>query len=442
MSGWYLKSVSSEKTWTNAKTEWGDLGTSYGQYIYDLSGSIQPGSSDLTWRKIDTATDPSLNPLSAYWFKVVEAASSGSSNLPQFNWLPFDGSETVTDLNFQSAKYYPIVKLHKGEVYGLHNDSTDAHASQKTRYLYKNPYSETGNRELILTYSDWASLGWNKYRYLYVFCFDDNDNLYTNIYAGHDSGYKQDQNGIRVYTKQNGTYTYSHSIEESTIRTAYDANTSGFHAQKLNMLHSKGNYLYYYLKKNPSGGSTRYIYKYDLTTSSIVAEYDPEGDIGEYFNADNNFNKTGYGFDSNGNIWWCNYGPMNILLTYFGGTIFGSDVDYDGNAWVEGKTYIMSKSRYDTNTFAREGQGQHIKDLQPDTYVWNVHCDIYDNVYFTLHGTGKMIMINGGTGLVDVMTADIGADTTRLITDASGNLLISQRPDGNNRQQIITRRKS
>jgi len=80
MSGWYLKSVSSEKTWTNAKTEWGDLGTSYGQYIYDLSGSIQPGSSDLTWRKIDTATDPSLNPLSAYWFKVVEAASSGSGD--------------------------------------------------------------------------------------------------------------------------------------------------------------------------------------------------------------------------------------------------------------------------------------------------------------------------------------------------------------------------
>jgi hypothetical protein len=82
MSGWYLKSVSSEKTWTNAKTEWGL--TNCGQYIYDLSGAPIADGAPLTasnWRKIDTTTDPSLNPLVAYWVKgELASGDSGSGD--------------------------------------------------------------------------------------------------------------------------------------------------------------------------------------------------------------------------------------------------------------------------------------------------------------------------------------------------------------------------
>ena len=74
---WFLKSVTSEKSWTDAKIEWGL--TNPGLYIYDLSGAPIANGATLTsshWRKIDTTTDPSLNPLVGYWVKGDIASSS------------------------------------------------------------------------------------------------------------------------------------------------------------------------------------------------------------------------------------------------------------------------------------------------------------------------------------------------------------------------------
>lgn len=98
---WFLKSVTSEKSYTDAKTEWGL--TNCGQYIYDLSGAPIADGAPLTasnWRKIDTTTDPSLNPLVAYWVKGElasgDSGSSGSgSGAPLFNQLVVGGKAST-----------------------------------------------------------------------------------------------------------------------------------------------------------------------------------------------------------------------------------------------------------------------------------------------------------------------------------------------------------
>jgi hypothetical protein len=94
---WFLKSVTSEKSYTDAKTEWGL--TNCGQYIYDLSGAPIADGAPLTasnWRKIDTTIDASLNPLVAYWVKgELASGDSGSggsgSSAAAFNKLVVAG---------------------------------------------------------------------------------------------------------------------------------------------------------------------------------------------------------------------------------------------------------------------------------------------------------------------------------------------------------------
>lgn len=104
---WFLKSVTSEKSYTDAKTEWGL--TNCGQYIYDLSGAPIADGAPLTasnWRKIDTTIDASLNPLVAYWVKgELASGDSGSGDSGSG-----DSGSTLTELTVNDGNYPGIAE--------------------------------------------------------------------------------------------------------------------------------------------------------------------------------------------------------------------------------------------------------------------------------------------------------------------------------------------
>jgi hypothetical protein len=69
---WILKSVSTQKSWNDAKVEFGYY--DYGLYIYDLSGAPITNMTNLTsnhWRKIDTSENPTLYPTLGYWIEAL-----------------------------------------------------------------------------------------------------------------------------------------------------------------------------------------------------------------------------------------------------------------------------------------------------------------------------------------------------------------------------------
>jgi len=75
-TGWYLLSVSSNKSWTDAKTEWQISNYVIYRYIYELINSIPNGTSINAgdWDQIDTSAniDPTLSVNLGYFVYITE----------------------------------------------------------------------------------------------------------------------------------------------------------------------------------------------------------------------------------------------------------------------------------------------------------------------------------------------------------------------------------
>ena len=73
MSGWYLKSTSGDKSWSDALTEWGWSYYTMYKYIFELKGApISQGASltNSNWNAIEITGNPILKGDKAYWVKI------------------------------------------------------------------------------------------------------------------------------------------------------------------------------------------------------------------------------------------------------------------------------------------------------------------------------------------------------------------------------------
>ena len=221
--------------------------------------------------------------------------------------------------------------------------------------------------------------------------------------------------GLKITPRQSGSGSYANQYITSFKLEFVTTSTPSLYDQTIISTSMVGGGLKF-VRNDPSGiyqvKQNYGVIKYDFNSGQT---YDVSGTI-ESNSSLNLHRVSGYDIDSKGNQYIAVLGYAKIDLIYKSGLIFGSNVDYNGNPWVVGQKYTITKSdRVNDNTnYAADinviinQDGQHIKNgmfLYPGMLTIDGNDDVFFPDYGTLH------RIDGNTGTCTIMYGSGGQTT-------------------------------